>query len=168
MGDFTQAFSKMIANEGGYKLHTVDGDRGGMTYAGIARNFWPEWVGWVYIDNGNTEAAKKSVKAFYKSKFWNKIKCDEILFHYTAESIFDFAVNSGVRVASRIVQITVGARPDGVIGEKTLQAINNMDEDLFLARFALAKVSRYAQICNKNKSQRKFLLGWINRSLKGV
>ena len=46
MADFLQAFESMIRNEGGYKLHSAEGDRGGMTYAGIARNFHPTWPGW--------------------------------------------------------------------------------------------------------------------------
>jgi hypothetical protein len=32
----------------------------------------------------------------------------------------------------------------------------------------LAKMARYAEICNKNRTQVKFLLGWLNRTLKGL
>ena len=52
MADFLQAFESMIRNEGGYKLHSVEGDRGGMTYAGIARKRNPQWPGWAAIDRG--------------------------------------------------------------------------------------------------------------------
>ena len=41
MADFLPAFEQMIRDEGGYTLHTIPGDRGGQTYAGIARNFNP-------------------------------------------------------------------------------------------------------------------------------
>lgn len=41
MADFNPAFEAMIKDEGGYVLHNVEGDRGGMTYAGIARNMNP-------------------------------------------------------------------------------------------------------------------------------
>jgi hypothetical protein len=33
-------------------------------------------------------------------------------------------------------------------------------------KFAIAKVARYASICNNDRSQNKFLLGWINRTLE--
>ena len=46
MSEFQPAFESMIVNEGGYKLTNVSGDKGGMTYAGIARNRWPNWSGW--------------------------------------------------------------------------------------------------------------------------
>ncbi len=168
MADFNGAFNKMMQNEGGYVLHNVKGDRGGETYAGIARNFWPKWEGWKYIDNDKEGIAMKLVYGFYYKNFWERMGCAEIASGDKAESIFDFSVNTGIRVASRVVQMTVGAKIDGIIGSKTVELINNMDDELFISHFVIAKIARYTQICNKNKSQRKFLLGWINRSLKGV
>nr|VFJ68710.1 MAG: Glycosyl hydrolase 108 [Candidatus Kentron sp. DK] len=43
MADFGQAFEKTMRNEGGFQLHTVRGDPGGMTYAGISRRHHPDW-----------------------------------------------------------------------------------------------------------------------------
>lgn len=43
-----------------------------------------------------------------------------------------------------------------------------MDDALFISNYALAKVARYVQIVTKNPTQRKFLLGWINRTLEGL
>jgi hypothetical protein len=34
--------------------------------------------------------------------------------------------------------------------------------------YALAKIARYRDIVRKDKTQIKFLLGWINRTLEGV
>ena len=45
MADFLPAYEAMIRNEGGYVLHDVPGDRGGQTYAGIARNMNLRWPG---------------------------------------------------------------------------------------------------------------------------
>jgi len=39
------------------------------------------------------------------------------------------------------------------------------DGQRFKEQYALAKIARYAEICNKNRTQSKFLLGWINRTL---
>ena len=44
MADFKVAFAKTIRFEGGYVNHKAD--KGGETYKGIARNFWPKWKGW--------------------------------------------------------------------------------------------------------------------------
>lgn len=73
MAEFLPAFERMIVNEGGYVLHTVAGDRGGMTYAGIARNFHPGWPGWRVIDQGETPPAEL-VRQFYRSNFWAPLR----------------------------------------------------------------------------------------------
>jgi len=59
-----------------------------------------------------------------------------------------------------------GLTPDGKLGPKTLAALNEADEALFIARYALAKIARYAELVRRDRSQAKFLLGWINRTLK--
>lgn len=170
MAAFESAFEKMITNEGGYKLINVPGDTGGQTYAGIARNFHSNWKGWAYIDSNNLSnpQLKESVRSFYKSNFWNPVKGDSITSQKVAETIFDFAVNTGVAISARLAQGIIGADIDGKIGTKTLAKLNTYDEEKFLLKFAIAKVSRYAQICNKNKTQSKFLLGWINRTLNDL
>lgn len=167
MADFLPAFEKMIQNEGGYKLHTVAGDRGGQTYAGIARNMHPSWLGWTHFDRGETPPSDL-VREFYRVKFWNVVGGDGIRDQAIAESIFDFAVNAGTGVAAKLAQLVVGATPDGAIGPKTLSLLNAMSGDDFRKSYALAKVARYAQICNKDRSQSKFLLGWLNRTLKAL
>ena len=57
---------------------------------------------------------------------------------------------------------------DLCIGPKTLQALNGADEEGFVLRYAIAKIVRYAQICNRDRSQSKFLLGWTNRVIGGL
>jgi len=167
MTDFNSAFDKMIVNEGGYKLTEVKGDRGGQTYAGIARKAWPRWDGWTAIDDGQTPSTQ-SVRDFYKVNFWDKVQGDFLEHQRVAVSLFDFAVNAGVKTAIKLAQIIAGTAPDGVLGDKTLGALNTIPEDDFVARYALAKVARYAQIVTHDRSQGKFLLGWINRTLREV
>lgn len=170
MANYEPAFDKMIQNEGGYKLHDVSGDRGGQTYAGIARNFHPQWPGWRYIDNNQREdlALTQLVKQFYREKFWEQIKGDQIVTQGVAESLFDFAVNAGFRTAIKLAQVVLGTTPDGAIGPETLGLLNSITEEDFRLRYALAKIARYAEIVTRDRNQSKFLLGWINRTLKEV
>lgn len=166
MADFLPAFEAMIRNEGGYVLHTIEGDRGGMTYAGIARNMNPKWPGWALID-ARQDVPTQMVRDFYRDNFWQPIRGDQITSQVIAQSIFDFHVNAGA-VARKLAQLVVGATPDGAIGDKTVAALNAYPEDKFVMAYALAKVARYRDICMKDRSQSKFLLGWINRTLEGV
>lgn len=168
MAEFKPAFDKMIDNEGGYTLHTVKGDRGGQTYAGIARKFHPDWSGWMYIDNGRLILARSQVYLFYREKFWNKIKGSDIGMQKIAETIFDFAVNAGPKTAVKLAQLVVDESIDGVIGPKTINALNEVPEEEFLQGYLIAKIKYYVDICNRDTSQSKFLRGWINRAFKGV
>ena len=170
MANFSPAFDKMIRNEGGFKLTHIEGDRGGQTYAGIARNAHPDWPGWRYVDANDLTRVEltQSVREFYRKEFWDRIAGDAITNQSIAETLFDFAVNAGSATAAKLAQIVVGVVPDGGIGPKTLAALNGCEPELFALKYALAKVSRYAEICNRDRSQSKFLLGWINRTLKAL
>jgi len=165
MADFTQAYERTTLNEGGYVLTNHAGDRGGQTYAGIARKYHPDWSGWAAIDRGETPATSL-VRDFYRENFWEPVKGDQINDQRTAETIYDFGVNANYKVAIKLAQIVLGVAPDGVIGPVTLQALNTMDAELFKARYALAKLARYLEIVKRDPSQRQWLVGWCNRLLK--
>lgn len=168
MAEFLPAFEKMIRNEGGYRLTDVALDHGGRTYAGIAARFHADWPGWEYVNAGNFDdpALTALVREFYADEFWEPIQGEALIEQRVAEAVFDFAVNAGVKTAVKLAQVVAGTTPDGIVGGKTVLAVNAMGEDDFVLRYSLAKIARYAEICNKNRAQSKFLLGWINRTLR--
>lgn len=163
---FEQAFSDTMRREGGYKLHTVEGDRGGMTYAGIARKFHPTWPGWRFIDD-DAIPPTELVREFYRREFWNRLNCG-MLPDVIAASVFDFGVNAGVSTAAKLAQVVAGVEADGVIGAKSAEALSRMDPAMFQAAYALAKIKRYAEIVGRDRSQGKFLLGWVRRTLDAL
>ncbi len=146
---------------------------------GIARSRNPKWTGWTTIDLLKTKSkfpktlddhaeVQQQVKALYEANYWDKVKGDDIHDQDIAESIFDFAVNAGLRTRSKLAQMAVGAKADGVIGAKTLEKINAEETRTFLAVFALAKIGRYVSICEKRSTSRKYFFGWVRRTLEGV
>lgn len=165
MADFAPIYERMLRDEGGYQLTDIAGDRGGQTYAGIARNAHPGWPGWAAIDRGEQPPAEL-VRGLYRAKFWDPLRGDEIADPGIAETLFNFGVNAGPATAVKLAQIVVGATPDGALGPRTLAALNASEPALFRARYALAKIGRYAEIVNRDRSQARFLLGWINRTLE--
>jgi lysozyme family protein len=166
MAELQPAFERMLRDEGGFVLHTVEGDRGGMTYAGIARNMHPKWPGWAVIDQGGSPSAQ-TVRDFYKLHFWDDIKGDQITSQAVASDIFNFYVNTG-RPAKVLAQLVVGATPDGAFGPRTVQVLNDADPEKFVLAYAIAKITRYRDIVTRDRTQQKFLLGWINRTLNGL
>lgn len=146
-GVFTQAYVAMIALEGGYANAATD--RGGETYRGISRRFWPEWEGWARVDQlkqpGDSisdinEACENDgnlaimVQAFYRKNFWEPLNCDKLP-EAIAEELFDTAVNQGVRTAGKYFQQATNflnkngktfkdIKEDGAIGPMSLAAFD--------------------------------------------
>lgn len=177
MADFKKALPHILEKEGLYGDDQYD--PGGETYKGIARRRNSKWSGWVAIDLAklrpnfpknleDDQKLQELVIALYRDNYWDKVMGDEVFYQDIAESIFDFAVNAGPRTSIKLAQIVAGAEPDGVLGPKTLQAINDMDERFFLPVFTIAKIARYVQICKKRPKSRKYFFGWITRALDGA
>lgn len=160
MANFELAVTKTIAREGGGKLHNVPGDSGGETKYGISKRAYPS------LDIAKLDEVM--AKQIYKQDYWNKILGDQITSQEVAEEIFDCAVNMGVKPAVKLLQLASGSlAADGVFGSKTLETVNTISPKMLIPVFKLIRIARYAAICNEDKtrSQHKFLLGWINRTL---
>jgi len=65
-------------------------------------------------------------------------------------------------------EVIAGATPDCAIGTKTVKHLNQCTAKDFVASYALAKIRRYSDICNRDQGQSKFLLGWIDRPISGL
>lgn len=165
MAEFLPAFESMIVHEGGYILHDVPGDRGGQTYAGISRKNWPRWPGWVVLDAGGDPPVHE-VREFYRANFWAPLQLGQVAHQSVARTLFDFAVNAGATTAAKLAQLVAGATPDAKIGPRSLEAINAMPPEVFVLRYTLAKLARYEQIVRRDRSQSRFLLGWVSRTIK--
>ena len=164
MADFSAHIDALIRKEGGYKETNISQDRGGRTYAGISFRAHPVWDGWGMLDQSRSpREIEAAVHDLYRREYWDAMRLDEIQLEQAAEQLFGAAVNFGVRAASVLAQQTAEVTPDGIVGPETVAAVNSMDEHLFEARFALAAINRYRTICNRDRSQSKFLLGWLNR-----
>ncbi len=160
MANFDPAVTKTLKNEGGAKITEDPNDRGGLTKFGISQRAFPD------VDIRALTEAK--ARGLYKSNYWDKVQGDAIANQAIAENLFDTAVNMGAVTTTRLVQMALEISVDGAFGSNTLKAINSANAELFLANFTLAKVARYAHLCNRDKTQNKYLLGWINRALGGV
>ena len=154
---FEAAVAKTIIREGGATFTNDKDDPGGATKFGISKRAFPD------VDIANL--TESEAKAIYKKHYWDPIKGDAIESQALAENFFDTAVNMGVVTATKLVQMCLDVSVDGRMGDITLARLNAINEELFMAKFVIGKVARYASICNKNSTMKKYLLGWINRSL---
>lgn len=148
MADFETAYRLVADFEGSYSNDKAD--RGGETYCGIARNFFPNWAGWAIIDRekniagGNIARMKKAllntnisklVSDWYKKEWWDQLKLGG-LEQVLANEIFEQAINLGKAGCVKKMQLVCNAYNlqngaalfpdlvvDGAIGPKTLNAL---------------------------------------------
>ena len=162
-------------NEGGYANNKAD--KGGETYAGIARNHWPKWEGWVRIDLikktfGNTAKAINAnasadpylnslISQFYKKNFWDVNKLDLVYDQQVANTVYDFGVNSGTGRAAKFLQEIVGVNADGAIGNITLAAVNKMPAYEVVTAYNKRREAFYRSIAKGSQAQ--FLKSWLSR-----
>lgn len=137
MAKFEIAYKKTGGFEGGW--NHVKGDRGGETYKGIARNFFPRWAGWKIIDSKKplkhnqiikSETLDALVKQFYKTEFWDVVGGDKIEDQKIANTLYDFGVNAGHGRSISNIQRVLGLPITGKINAKLIHAINNPENYL--------------------------------------
>lgn len=120
-------------------------------------------------------------KAVYKTMFWDKWKADSIQSQKIANILVDWVWGSGVHGIKNPQRI-LGVVDDGIVGNKTISAVNFADPDelfeaLFKAREAFFKgivsrsVASYERKIGRKATekellkytQKRFLKGWLNR-----
>ncbi len=118
--NWDDAFKAVLKHEGGFVNHPRD--PGGMTNLGVTKRAWEEYTGQQADETEMRSLTAEIVKPFYKAKYWDKIKGDDLPsgVDYAA---YDLAVNSGPARAAKYLQQIAGVPVDGVIGPKTLAAI---------------------------------------------
>lgn len=174
MANFEIALKITGGNEGGYANNPADS--GGETYAGISRNNWPDWVGWKLIDstisrNDNittidgdlrqNATLQSLIPQFYKANFWDVNKLDAINDQQIANSVYDMGVNSGTGYAARVLQRAAGVIADGIVGDKTISAVNEDDPESIYNSIYNQREARYKELAVGNQAQ--FLKSWLSR-----
>lgn len=145
---FDEAFKKLIGHEGGYVDHPAD--PGGATNFGISQRSYPKED----IRGMTLERAK----FLYRRDFWDAAGCDALPAKVRF-SLFDMAVNSGVKRAVMTLQAAVNADQDGIIGKQTIMLIEIMPEAKLIARFNGHRLRFMSALPNWPAFGR----GWANR-----
>lgn len=151
--NFDQAFERLIGHEGGYvsaESARRNDDPGGETKFGISKRSYPgEDIAGLTLERA---------KLLYRRDYWGPAGCDALPDGVRFD-LFDLAVNSGVRTAARLLQQAVGAEPDGIIGPRTLQAVQSMPAPRLVARLSGARLAYMTTLANWPANSR----GWARR-----
>jgi lysozyme family protein len=151
-----EIITAILKAEGGSKVTDDPADGGGRTQYGISEKSNPD----AWADNVVTEAEARSI---YRKRYVEQPGFDRISDARLQHFLVDFGVTSGPRVAISYLQRLVRVEDDGVLGPRTLAKITESDAKTLLRQLIVERVKMICRIVQKNPSQSRFLVGWINR-----
>ena len=161
MDRFEKFLDYIFEVEGGFT--DDENDRGGATNFGITEEEAREFS----YTGDMRNLTKDFAENIYLKKYYLGNKLDKIIDDRVALSIFDWAVNSGGKgiKKAQIVANKFGANliVDGIVGNKTLEAINNINPEAFLKEYHEMQRTFYKNLVAKDITQEDFLKGWLNR-----
>ena len=161
MDRFERIFDYLLKVEGGYSNDKHD--KGGKTKYGIteedARDFG--------YKGDMQDLTKDFAKNIYLKKYYLGNKLDKVVNDKVALSVCDFIVNGGAwgakKAQAALNELGFDLRVDGILGEKSLAALNEVDENKFLEKYHDLQRRYYRVLAANKPSQKKFLTGWLNR-----
>lgn len=181
MKNFTNAFYTLMSlefNSPKDALHKNPNEKG-LTFMGIYEAAHPNWQGWGQVRAAinaygdlkkasialyNDDALVNLVASFYKKTYWDALCLDDANSQLKANELFCFAVNVGVKSAVRVLQNMLGLQCDGIMGQETLRALNNYNEQAFDVDFDRAEIAYYRNLIRKNPRLGVYERGWENRA----
>jgi len=145
---FDEAFRRLIGHEGGYTTDRRDagnwtggkvgvGELKGTKY-GIAANTYPN------LD--------------IKKDWWDKLGGNGLHSAITFQ-LWDFAINAGKSRAIKELQQVAGVTADGIIGPKTIEAVNGLDLNDVLLSLTAERLKFYTSLGTWSTYGK----GWTNR-----
>ena len=150
---FDRLVPKILRHEGGYVNDPAD--PGGETKFGISKRAYP--------DMDIAALTEDQAIEIYRRDYWQPwmdVISDKIL----ALQAFDFEVNAGIVMAARVIQRAAHVKVDGIVGPKTLAAIDVKHNTLHLRRrFAEEILLYYGAILRDHPAQYKFARSWFRR-----
>lgn len=169
--------------EGGFVNDPTD--RGGATNKGVTIATYEAYCRQKRLPRPTVEQLKNIPDAHWrdiiKTMFWDKWHADDIHSQKVANILVDWVWLSGVHGIKK-PQALLGVKADGIVGNKTLSAVNFADpEELFTAlykervKFINAIVARSVAAYEKKigrpatekellkHTQKRFAKGWLNR-----
>ena len=161
MADYQKLVPIIKKWEGGFV--NDPSDSGGATNKGVTISTFRSFYG----SNKTVEDLKKLSDTqwlhIFLNGYWNKCQASNINNQSIANIFVDWAWGSGPVTAIKQVQKIVGTDVDGIVGQKTLDAINKKDPKTLFNAIKKARIEFVENLVKQRPKDAKFLQGWKNR-----
>lgn len=146
--------------EGGF-VNDKD-DLGGATNMGVTLDTYRSVFGSKKTVNDLRRMTRVQWGVIFKKYYWDKWKADDIKDQNVANILVDWVWASGA-YGIKIPQRILGVDVDGIVGQKTIAAVNARDgRDLF-DTIKQERKDFIERICQTRPQNKKFKNGWLNR-----
>lgn len=165
MAEFNAVKSFILSWEGGFSNHP--NDKGGPTNKGVTWSVWKDYAkkkGFTPTIENLKAITEEQWDEIFRKSYWDPWKASQIIDQPTATMLVDWGYNSGVKTVIKNLQRYLGVVPDGVVGPKTLGALNDVPN--VRRAFEDIKSNRKIfldNIVKRNKAQKVFYSGWMRR-----
>lgn len=152
--------------EGGFVNDPAD--LGGATNMGVTIGTWKscgydkDGDGDIDVDDLHLLTREDVVKRVLKPHYWDRWKADLITSQSVANILVDWVWASGahgIKIPQRLLGVTV----DGIVGPKTLAAVNAGNPRELFDMIKIARFDFIEDICRSRPANNKFKRGWMNR-----
>lgn len=156
----------ILSFEGGYVNDPHD--PGGATNRGVTIATWRQ-VGYDKDGDGDIDVADlklitadDAVKRVMKPHYWDRWQADRIKSQNVANLVVDWVWASGKHGITG-VQKLLGVKVDGVVGEKTLAALNAQDPRALFDHIHRARARFIDQVIAGRPTSARYRAGWLRR-----
>ncbi len=161
MADIYKLKPHILRWEGGFVNDPLD--HGGATNKGVTLSTFRFYFGSNKTVGDLRNISDSEWLYVLKHGFWDQWKADLINNQSIANILVDFAWASGAKTSIKKIQRILYLTPDGVVGPKTLAALNGPNKQEIFEKIKAERLRYVDAICRANMTQLRFLRGWQNR-----
>ena len=160
MADYRKLKPFILRWEGGYINDQAD--LGKQTNKGVTLSTYRSVFGKNKTVSDLKKITDEQWEFIFKKFYWDKWKADNIKDQNVANILVDWLWCSG-SYGIKIPQRVLGVSADGIVGSKTIAAINARDGRELFDTIKQERKDYIDRICQKRTQNRKFKKGWLNR-----
>ena len=159
MADYKKLIPTVLKYEGGY-AGNIDGKI--CTMKGVTLDTYRKYFGRQKTCKELKGISNAEWEYIFKEGFWDRWKADEINNQSIANLLVDWCWTSGI-YGIKYPQRILGVKDDGIVGDKTIAAVNNYPNQKELFDKLWNRRKKHFEDIAKTHNRAKFLNGWLRR-----